>query len=439
MASLLEILLSHRVISADQAREAATLAEETGAFIGRILVAQGAVEEETLAEFLLNHCTVRPVQGELDLEKELVNLLPERLVRRYRIVPLRQDAKGVLSLAVTHPLSIGGLDQVKRRLGFPMKLVLVDTETAERLLTDATALGTEMSVPEEQTLVGEAVASDQSAEGLLGAVGASEAEEAAHGAQIEAETAIPSSVLDGGTPYDERGEEIGQRSPENRVQYPVSWKPEEVTGDLSKALAEALSTLKSIVEGTDRRYAVLVGSDADRDVVLRMLFTTVLPSEDGRYVNLLAFRYPDDESSELPAALVIDGLDAVSYEDEEEHRALLRDISRAFSSRIPCVAGIRKPPTESKSLPSGLKLTLGLGTLVIVKTDEGFIHADRIEGILHNLIEETVQWSDTVFPGAGLRSLLSTVNDAYQAGSKAEAVAKGGTAVASRIARLTKE
>ncbi len=105
MASLLELLISRRVIAPEQARDAAGLAEETGAFIGRILVAQGAVAEDYLAKFLADECSVRMSEGQVEADGDLIHLLPERLMKRYRMVPLCRDSRGVLSIAVAEPLS----------------------------------------------------------------------------------------------------------------------------------------------------------------------------------------------------------------------------------------------------------------------------------------------------------------------------------------------
>ena len=441
MASLLELLLTHKVISTDQAREAATLAEETGAFIGRILVAQGAVEEDGLAKFVVSYCTVRPSKEDLKIESGLANLLPERLMRRYRMVPLRQDGRGVLSLAITDPVSIGGLDQVKRRLGFPMRLVLVDSGTVDRLLAgiayddDGEARLSQVHspvvpsmpdrhLPEPPTMVG----------------GDIEIEEAEEKAQLAAEgESVSHDVEELTGRMDVFNDERSERSADDRVPYPKSWKPQPVSNDLSNVVLSALEALASIVEGCDQRYCVLVGPDAARNLVLRKLFSTIAPMGEGRYVDLLAHSYPDDESLEFPPALIIDGLDAVSLENEEEQRAILRDISRAFSSRVPFVAGVRVPPAESKSLPSGLKLTLGLGRLVKIDIEDSSLQREKVDRFFQNLVDETARWSEEMFPGAGLRSLLGEVKCDYEDGNRREAIVKGCAAVASRISRLLEE
>lgn len=443
MASLLELLLSHKVISTDQAREAATLAEETGAFVGRILVAQGAVEEDRLAGFLAHHCTVRPSPADLDIDQDLVNLLPERLMRKYRVVPLKQDTKGVLTLAVVDPLSIGGLDQVKRRLGLPMKLVIVDSGTVDRLLARVLARATSRNHGTDLSGVkapaAEAVISESPAETSADAVRDTELDEAESAARAGGKITKAAHAEGAMKHMDEPGAQKSLRSANDRIVYPVSWKPEPVTEDLPDALENTIETLKSILEGPDQKYAVLAGSDVARDLVLRKLFATVFLPQPGRYVDLFAYRYPEDESLEFPSALIIDGLDAVSLEDEEEQRAMLSDISRAFSSRIPFVVGVRIPPAESKSLPGGFKLTLGLGKLVRIETEEHSVHEDKIDRFFQHLVDETIRWSEEAFPGAGLQSLLSTVMDAYNTGNKGEAITKGSAAVASRISRLTKE
>jgi hypothetical protein len=438
MASLLELLLTHKVISTDQAREAATLAEETGAFVGRILVAQGAVEEDRLAEFLVSHCTVQPSKDDLKIESGLANLLPERLMRRYRVVPLKQDTRGVLSLAVTDPLSIGGLDQVKRRLGFPMRLVLVNSGTVERLLASTAYDDKEVRLSHVQSPAVASVPSVRLPESPAVVAGDIELDETAGEAPLVAEKTQVAADVGGGARMDELDDRDSGRSARDRVPYQASWKPHPVANDLSNTLLTALETLMSIVEGSEQRYAVVAGPDVARDLVLRKLFTTA-PMYEGRYVDLFAHRYPEDDSLEFPPSLIIDGLDAVSLENEEEQRAMLRDISRAFSSRIPFVAGVRTPPAESKLLPSGLKLTLGLGRLVEIDSENTSDQREKADRLFQSLVDETIRWSEDAFPGAGLQSLMGEVKYDYEGGNRREAIVKGCAAVAGRISRLIEE
>jgi hypothetical protein len=323
-----------------------------------------------------------------------------------------------------------------------MKLVAIDSETVDLLLArvsaHATSRDNRIGPSDEQAQTTTSAISESAAETSADPVRDVELDGVGSEARLEARVAEATPVESATKRVDGHDDGENSRSVHHRVSYPLSWEPEPVTKDLSAAFENAIETLKSIVKGPGQRFAVLAGSDVARDLVLRKLFHTVFTHEPGRYVDLFAYRYPEDESLEFPSALIIDGLDAVSLEDEEEQRAMLSDISRAFSSRVPFVAGVRRPPAESKSLLGGLKLTLGLGKLVKIEINEHSVHSHEVDLSFERLVDETIRWSKETFPGAGLQSLLGTVMDRYKTGDKKGAVATGSTAVAARITHLTK-
>jgi len=419
VASLLELLVSRRIISADQAQEAAALAEETGAFIGRILVSQGAVEEQLLARFLADECTESLGIEQPLADAQLVRLLPERLMRNYRMVPLSRSPSGILRLAVAEPLSVGGIDQVKRRLGMPVRLVLVGADTIETLL-DQTA----PSPPEGRVQVHPPPSPPAGRDERAPSIPAPQ----------------PRAVQQ---PVDTRSRDafaLGSRTIGERTVVPCDWRPEPVSEAIPSALETAYETLRNLVGGGKKAFIALVGPDAARDRVLRTLCTTEA-WDRVLYVDLVAHHCPDDLMTSGFSAAVFDGLDAAST-DEEEERNLLRAISAAYAAHTPVILGMRRSPKDSGHLSRGTRLALGLARIITIEADEApgpsTPQKDAHE-VFRALIEETTAWSETAFAGAGLRPMMEAAARAYERGNTREAIGKATTSVVSRLSHLISE
>ncbi len=433
MASLLELLVARKIITTDQAREASDLAEGTGSFIGRILVAQGAVGEDFLAAFLAKECIVRPQGGNLRIDRTLMHLLPERLMRRYRMVPLLQDAHGVLSLAVSEPLSIGGIDQIKRRLGLPLRLIMVEPVTIDELLAGEETMTEKAPAPrppdaepQESPLGPSAEPSSPEEESISTIAEWSPHEEEVSAPDFEAAQEEKVNAAAG----------FARTIPPERRIMPVGWRPSRFDDDLPDELDTCFCKLRQIVEGHGQKYIAIVGPDGARDAILRKLFWECWPGDDCVYIDLVAWKYPDSLGDCFPAALVIDGIGRAEDDEEGEQIRLLQDIGTAYSSKVPLLVGIKRNPKETETLSGGLKLTLGLATIINVDVSVSVSGNTPLEQIFAELVAETIQWSEKAFPGAGLKSLLNAVTAAYSQGSREEALSKGSAAVERRLSHL---
>jgi len=433
MASLLELLISQRIITPDQARDASALAEETGAFIGRILVAQGSVEEEFLSRFLADKCTVKPQHTQLSADEKLMNLLPERLTKRYRLVPLEQSDDGVLSLAVSKPLSIGGLDQVKRRLGIPLKLILVSQSDIDSLLDmrePTVAVSKETTREDDETNQGIETFSEPTSVSVSESLSVDDESLPEMMDETEEESdAAPD--MDTGQSF------VVRDTPVSRLPRPQDWLPDQCTDTLPNGLRKAYNSIEEIITGDGRRFIALLGSDGSRDFVLRNIYWNNWSDEGGSYVDLVQHEYPLTLGEKFPSVIIIDGMDHVTDTDSEEQARLLRDIGRAYSSSTPLIVGLSSAPKEVESLSSGLKLTLGLARVVSISPDEVESKFAAFDAEFSELISKTTTWSENAFPGAGLGSLMGAIHEAYLKGNRKEALAKGCASVARRLNHLS--
>lgn len=120
-----DILVAQQIISQQQLETALAEQKKTGYKLGRQLVALGFVDENTLLNFLskqLNYPFIELAHFRFD--REVVQILPETVARRYRVIVLKDDKDGYL-LGMSDPTDIFGLDDIKKILKKPIKPAVV--------------------------------------------------------------------------------------------------------------------------------------------------------------------------------------------------------------------------------------------------------------------------------------------------------------------------
>lgn len=120
-----DILVAQQIISQQQLETALAEQKKTGYKLGRQLVALGFVDENTLLNFLSKQLNYPFVDlAHFRFEREVVQILPEAIARRYRVIVLKEDKDGYL-LGMSDPTDIFGLDDIKKILKKPIKPAVV--------------------------------------------------------------------------------------------------------------------------------------------------------------------------------------------------------------------------------------------------------------------------------------------------------------------------
>lgn len=120
-----DILVAQQIISQDQLGTALSEQKKTGFKLGRQLVDLGFVEENTLLNFLSKQLDYPFIDlSQFRFDRELVQILPETIARRYRVIVLREDHDGLL-LGMSDPTDIFCLDELKLVLKKPLKPAVV--------------------------------------------------------------------------------------------------------------------------------------------------------------------------------------------------------------------------------------------------------------------------------------------------------------------------
>jgi type IV pilus assembly protein PilB len=129
-----EILIGRGLVSEDQLREALTTQTESGKRLGNILVELGLLSERGLVDVLAEQLQLDIVElGRMELDKELVTLLPEDDARRLRAVPIARDGAR-LDVAVADPLAPNLQEELIELLGTPVRLQFATGTDVENVI-----------------------------------------------------------------------------------------------------------------------------------------------------------------------------------------------------------------------------------------------------------------------------------------------------------------
>ncbi|MDP8298967.1 MAG: GspE/PulE family protein [Candidatus Tantalella remota] len=131
---ILKALEGSGLVNVRQLKGALKDAESKGeGDIINLLVEKGVIADSDLLEVLSRELGIPPIDmSRVNLEAHTVNLLPEKLARRYVVVPLAEKGKS-LTLVVSDPADIVALDDVRTVTGCDVHLVL----STRRELQDA--------------------------------------------------------------------------------------------------------------------------------------------------------------------------------------------------------------------------------------------------------------------------------------------------------------
>ena len=111
-----DLLIAQQLITPIQLDNALAEQKNTGYKLGRQLIEMGYIEENTLLTLLskqLDYPFIDLKQYRYD--KELVQLLPEAISRRYRVMVLKRESDGLL-VGMSDPTDIFALDEVQKLL-----------------------------------------------------------------------------------------------------------------------------------------------------------------------------------------------------------------------------------------------------------------------------------------------------------------------------------
>jgi type IV pilus assembly protein PilB len=160
-----EILLERGVLSRAQLRVGLVHHHEARVPLGRALVREGICTEADVLQALSSQLGISPIALEHErLDRKLTRLVPSRIARQYRIVPLRVERQDreILHVALPAPASLEALDAVRAVSGKPRVEPHLASDTAL-----SRALSELYGIPEEPEETSEPESSSESEDAPL--------------------------------------------------------------------------------------------------------------------------------------------------------------------------------------------------------------------------------------------------------------------------------
>ncbi|MFA6350237.1 MAG: hypothetical protein WCY12_04855, partial [Candidatus Omnitrophota bacterium] len=166
MSKIGEMLLQKGLISAKELETALAESKKTGEIIGKTLVRLGIISQDQLLEVLAAQMGIAyyPTLKDMVIPPELVKVVPAKFVWHYKFMPLKLKGK-MLTVAVSDPLAVWLMEDIKLHLGFDVDRVLateeeimaavrryygIGAETVEEILTQSNTVAEQQKAKESE-------------------------------------------------------------------------------------------------------------------------------------------------------------------------------------------------------------------------------------------------------------------------------------------------
>jgi type IV pilus assembly protein PilB len=160
-----DMLVRDGLLTPEQLREAlAAKAENRQKRLGEIVVERGWVSSTELAKALAEQHGLEFIElSQTPIDEAAADLLPERLAKRYRAVPVKFLAEDSALVAVADPTDVVSSDDLKLALGLNVRLAVAEVGDLERTLTRIyrTEVDVEEALPADAEAVAEAEAAEE--------------------------------------------------------------------------------------------------------------------------------------------------------------------------------------------------------------------------------------------------------------------------------------
>ena len=123
-----QVLINRGLITREQMDEALREQKSSGGFLGGILIKLGYISQDELFSIYAEQLGVEYVKlKNRVISSAVIEKVPAKFASHYKLIPL--DLKdGILTIAVTNPLDIHTLDDIKLLLGYETEPVLASEE-----------------------------------------------------------------------------------------------------------------------------------------------------------------------------------------------------------------------------------------------------------------------------------------------------------------------
>lgn len=143
--SIWDTLVADEVITAAQLVQARDMQREDPRDLGKILVSLGFVSAEGIGRARARRLRLKYVEfTERDLDRSVVNLVPENLLRKHRALPLKIEEEKLV-VALGDPLNIQALEDLRMSSRHSISPVVADEDAIDKALMKLFAAGEDVS------------------------------------------------------------------------------------------------------------------------------------------------------------------------------------------------------------------------------------------------------------------------------------------------------
>ena len=121
---LIDILVHGKLITEEQLATALDIQKNIGGSLGKILIWQGYVSQKDIVIAMSQQLNIPPINlSKYQIDKSLIDLIPERVVKQYLIMPISKIGK-MLTIAMVDPLNIFAIDDIKTLTNYQIQPII---------------------------------------------------------------------------------------------------------------------------------------------------------------------------------------------------------------------------------------------------------------------------------------------------------------------------
>ncbi len=129
-----ETLVTKGVITREQLTKALEARVSPSERIDQVLIRQQLVSERDVLQVFSEELMIPVIElSEADIDKELLALVPRRLVHKYALIPVGRNGKGI-KVATSDPYNMYALDEVRTCINEPVEPVLATRTEINKLI-----------------------------------------------------------------------------------------------------------------------------------------------------------------------------------------------------------------------------------------------------------------------------------------------------------------
>ncbi|MBU0604933.1 MAG: Flp pilus assembly complex ATPase component TadA [Candidatus Omnitrophica bacterium] len=133
---LIDILINGKLITREQLAAALDIQKNIGGSLGKILIWQGYVSQKDIVIAMSQQLNIPPINlSHYQIDKSLIDLIPERVVKQYLIMPISRIGK-MLTIAMVDPLNIFAIDDIKTLTNYQIQPIIASENDIKEAIND---------------------------------------------------------------------------------------------------------------------------------------------------------------------------------------------------------------------------------------------------------------------------------------------------------------